>query len=86
MRALCGHCAGTVRALCGHCAGTVWAAENAAQTQRARVALEERPDSLLARAALLDVASVGHEKASPPPLHVADGTRVVLVKWYAGMI
>ena len=22
-RALCGHCAGTVRALCGHCAGTV---------------------------------------------------------------
>ena len=22
MRALCGHCAGTVRALCGHCAGT----------------------------------------------------------------
>ena len=24
-RALCGHCAGTVRALCGHCAGTVQA-------------------------------------------------------------
>ena len=23
-RALCGHCAGTVRALCGHCAGTAF--------------------------------------------------------------